>query len=169
MGRTADTTPAAPSPYESSLALSSPSFPTDDADSWGLHSQRHLLLHTLSHAASPEPRSDILTGLRRLLPTLPSWRIIVHVGTDDAALKQSEVTKSDFTDMLRFLNRSGGSVLISGPIPTLGRGSEGFSRLLGLHSWLQSACKNFNILHIDNFNLFWDRWSHFKPGGFNPK
>lgn len=84
------------------------------------------------------------------------------------ALRQSEVTKSRFTDLLNFLTRTGKSVLISGPIPTLGRGSESFSRLLSLHTWLQSVCRTHNVQFIDNFNLFWNRLPFYKPDGLHP-
>lgn len=159
MGRTAETIPAAPSPTSLHLPCPRPLFPPTTLIVGDSIVRDICFFNAVTRCVPGATVSDILTGLRRLLPTLPSSirRIIVHVGTNDTALKRSEVTKSDFTDMLRFLNRSGRSVLISGPIPTLGRGSESFSRLLGLHSWLQSACKNFNVLYIDNFNLFWDR------------
>ncbi|KAK9542102.1 hypothetical protein VZT92_002095 [Zoarces viviparus] len=79
---------------------------------------------------------DILLKLPDLLLALPSSirRIIVHVGINDTALHQSELTKMDFTKLINFLNSCGLPVFISGPTPTLGRGSERFSRILSLHT-----------------------------------
>ncbi|CAJ1055557.1 Borealin%2C partial [Xyrichtys novacula] len=63
---------------------------------------------------------------------------------------------------------TGKTVFISGPIPTLGRGGERFSRILSLHTWLQSTCPTHNFGFIDNFNLFWDRASLFSHDGIHP-
>ena len=51
---------------------------------------------------------------------------------------------------------------------TIGRGSAHFSRILSLHTWLQSACRSHNIGFIDNFNLFWEHLSFFKTDGIHP-
>ncbi len=32
-----------------------------------------------------------------------------------------------------------------------------WSRLLSLHTWLLSACRDYDLGFIDNFNLFWNR------------
>ena len=113
---------------------------------------------------------DILLRLPGVLRDLPTsvQRIIVHVGCNNAMLQQSELTKNEFNKLLHSLNNSGKSVYISGPIPSLGRGSERFSRVLSLHTWLQSACRTHNVGYIDNFNLFWDRASYFKSDGIHP-
>lgn len=104
------------------------------------------------------------------MPSLPSsiTRVIVHVGTNDTALQQSELTKSDFNRLFNFLKQCGKSVFISGPIPTVGRGAGRFSRLLGLHDWLQSACRAHRVCYVDNFNIFWQRMSLFKTDGLHP-
>ena len=113
---------------------------------------------------------DILLKLPCLLRALPTsvQRIIVHVGCNDTVFQQSELTKIDFNNLLNFLNSCGKTALISGPIPSLGRGSERFSRVLSLHTWLQSACRAHNVGFIDNFNLFWERASYFKSDGIHP-
>ena len=113
---------------------------------------------------------DILDRLPGLLRSLPSStkRVIVHVGTNDTARQQSELTKQDFNDLFKLLSRCGVTIFISGPIATLSRGSGRFSRLLSLHTWLQSACTAHNIGFIDNFNLFWNRSPLFKTDGVHP-
>uniref|UniRef100_A0A8C5CQN6 SGNH hydrolase-type esterase domain-containing protein n=1 Tax=Gadus morhua TaxID=8049 RepID=A0A8C5CQN6_GADMO len=105
--------------------------------------------------------TSILDKLPELFHSLPSsiHRVIVHTGYNDMARRQTELTKRDFNDLFSFLKRCGKSVFvsISGPTPTAGSGSDRFSRLLGLNTWLQSACRAHNVRFIDNFNLFWQR------------
>ncbi|CAJ1069696.1 Borealin%2C partial [Xyrichtys novacula] len=112
----------------------------------------------------------ILDKLLNLLPSLPSsvTKIVLHVGSNDMSLKQSETTKRDFNLLFNVLKDTGKTVFISGPIPTLGRGGERFSRILSLHTWLQSTCPTHNFGFIDNFNLFWDRASLFSHDGIHP-
>uniref|UniRef100_A0A3B3CP93 SGNH hydrolase-type esterase domain-containing protein n=1 Tax=Oryzias melastigma TaxID=30732 RepID=A0A3B3CP93_ORYME len=43
-----------------------------------------------------------------------------------------------------------------------------FSRLLSLSTWLQSASRQNGFLFIDNFNLFWNRPSFYRPDGIHP-
>uniref|UniRef100_A0A3P9IFD8 SGNH hydrolase-type esterase domain-containing protein n=1 Tax=Oryzias latipes TaxID=8090 RepID=A0A3P9IFD8_ORYLA len=113
---------------------------------------------------------DILQKLPDLLLSLPSTiiRIIVHVGTNDTTLQQSEVTKRNFLDLFHFLKNTGKTVFISGPIPTISRGSTRFSRILSLNTWLQSASRKFSFGFIDNFNLFWNCPSFYRPDGLHP-
>uniref|UniRef100_A0A3Q1EY37 SGNH hydrolase-type esterase domain-containing protein n=1 Tax=Acanthochromis polyacanthus TaxID=80966 RepID=A0A3Q1EY37_9TELE len=63
------------------------------------------------------------------------------------------------------------SFLHAGPVPTLGRGIGRFSRLLSLHTWLSTACRNYGIAFIDNFNLLWKRKDAFYRDGvhLNPR
>lgn len=110
---------------------------------------------------------DKLPGLLRSLP--PSvHRVVVHVGSNDTARQQSELTKRDFNDLFNFLSSCGKSVFISGPIPTLSRGVGRFSRILSLNTFLHSACRARNIAFIDNFNLFWNRSPFFQGDGVHP-
>lgn len=59
-------------------------------------------------------------------------------------------------------------MFVSGLIPTLARGVERFSRLLSFHTWLLSACRDYDLGFIDNFNLFWNRYSFYKQDGIHP-
>ena len=106
----------------------------------------------------------ILDKLPGLLHSLPSSvnRLIVHVGSKDTARQQSELTKNDFEKSCEK------SVIISGPIPTLARGAGRFSRILSLHTWLQSACRAHNLGFIEHFYLFWDRPALFGTDRIHP-
>ena len=86
--------------------------------------------------------------LVELLPTIPSthaedMRIIIHMGAFDILWKKtgSEILKKDFFLLLERLCHYGvNRVSISGTIPTMGKGSELFSQLLSLNTWLSVTC-----------------------------
>lgn len=112
----------------------------------------------------------IVDKLPELLHSLPSSinRLIFHLGSNDTARRQSEQTKMDFVALFNLLKNCGKSVFISGPLPTLSRGAERFSRLHSLNSWVQAACSTYGFTFIDNFNLFWNRSSVFRADGLHP-
>ena len=81
----------------------------------------------------------------------------------------SEVLMKDFSLLLERLCHYGAHrIFISGPIPTMGKGIELFSRLLGLNTWLSNACITHGIKFIDNFNIFWNCTERFRPDGVHP-
>ena len=74
------------------------------------------------HAASLEPHvTVILDKLPGLLHSLPSSvnPLIVHVGWNDTARQQSELTKDYFEKLFHLLRSCEKSGFISGLIPTL--------------------------------------------------
>ena len=126
----------------------------------------NALTHCLPGATVPV----ILDKLPGILDTLPATvnKIIVHTGFNDTARRQTELTKAAFKSLLSFLRSTGKAIFISGPIPALACKSERFSRVLSLHTWLQSASRDFAASFIDNFNLFWNRPSFFSVDGIHP-
>lgn len=126
--------------------------------------------HCLLGATVPIILDKLLLGLLHSFLS-SAKQLIVHVGANDAACQQSEITKKDFNDLFSFLSGCGKAVFISGPISVLARGVGRFSRILSLHTWLQSACRAHNIGFIDNFNLFRNRSSLFRstPTGWVAK
>uniref|UniRef100_A0A3B5B1B8 SGNH hydrolase-type esterase domain-containing protein n=1 Tax=Stegastes partitus TaxID=144197 RepID=A0A3B5B1B8_9TELE len=94
--------------------------------------------------------------------------VVIHVGMNDTARRQSERTKKDFMDLFALLESCGKSVFISGPISTLPHSAERFSRLLSLNTWLHHTCAAHHLLFIDNFNLFWNRPQFYRPDGLDP-
>ena len=137
----------------------------------GVHS-RHLpvLVPSPSSGVFGATVPDILDKTPGLLLSPPSSisRVIIHVGTNNLAREQSELTKKDFNGLLSFLCSCGKSVFISGPILTVVHGAGHFSRLLSLHSWLQSASTALHIGFIDHFNLFWEHSAFFRSDGLHP-
>ncbi len=58
--------------------------------------------------------------------------------------------KQDFSELFETLQRLEVQSFISGPLPA--RGTNMFSRLLGLNTWLQRTCSTKGVNFIDNFN-----------------
>ncbi len=93
-------------------------------------------------------------------------RIIIHVGKNDIQKEQSELLKKDFSELFETLQRLEVQSFISGPLPA--RGTNMFSQLLGLNTWLQRTCGIKGVNFIDNFNLFWGHRQLFKLDGLHP-
>jgi hypothetical protein len=94
--------------------------------------------------------------------------VIVHIGSNDTSCRESEILKAHFKTLLISLTNTGKNIAISGPLPAYKRGIEKFSRLLSLNSWLKMTCENFNVIFIDNFDLFWGRPALFRWDGLHP-
>ncbi|KAK0146187.1 hypothetical protein N1851_014504 [Merluccius polli] len=97
-------------------------------------------------------------------PTVKS--LVIHTGALDVVKQQSEVLKQDFNDLLNKVRCLNTEVFISGPLPTLWRGDERFSRLLMLNRWLKDTCAAQSVNFIDNFNIFSERRHLFEAHGF---
>ncbi|KAK0151822.1 hypothetical protein N1851_006803 [Merluccius polli] len=97
-------------------------------------------------------------------PTVKS--LVIHTGALDVVKQQSEVLKRDFNDLLNKVRCLNTEVFISGPLPTVRRGDERFSRLLMLNRWLKDTCAAQSVNFIDNFNIFWERRHLFEADGF---
>ncbi len=93
-------------------------------------------------------------------------RVIIHVGKNDIRKGQSELLKQDFSELFETLQRLEVQSFISGPLPA--RGTNMFSRLLGLNTWLQRTCSTKGVNFIDNFNIFWGQRQLFKLDGLHP-
>ncbi|KAM4592398.1 uncharacterized protein PAE49_010282 [Odontesthes bonariensis] len=98
-------------------------------------------------------------------PTLKS--LIVHTGALDVVKQQSEVLKQDFMDLVNKVRCTSTEVFFSGPLPTVWKGDERFSRLMMLNRWLKEMCAAHSMNFIDNFNIFWGRRHLFKADGFH--
>lgn len=134
---------------------------------------RHVhFFNAKTHCFPGATVSKIVQELPSLLQSMPPTihRAVIHVGTNDMSQARSELTKRDFKELFNVLKPwiiNGLSVFVSGPLPALYRGDERFSRTRLLNTWLNSTCRSHHIHFIDNFNLFWNRPSHFKPDGLH--
>ncbi len=111
--------------------------------------------------------SDVNKELRNIvMKHKTAIRVIIHVGKNDIRKGQSELLKQDFSELFETLQRLEVQSLISGPLPA--RGTNMFSRLLGLNTWLQRTCSTKGVNFIDNFNIFWGHRQLFKLDGLHP-
>lgn len=111
--------------------------------------------------------SDISKKILNIVVEYPSVKsVVIHTGALDVVKQQSEVLKRDFMDLLNKVRRLNTQVFISGPLPTVRRGAERFSRLMMLNRWLKDTCAAQSINFINNFKIFWERRHLFKANGF---
>ncbi|KAK0143490.1 hypothetical protein N1851_018402 [Merluccius polli] len=120
--------------------------------------------------------SDISENILEITAEHPTMKsLVIHTGALDVVKQQSEVLKQDFNDLLNKVRCLNTEVFISGPLPTVRRGDERFSRLLMLNRWLKETCAAQSVNFIDNFNIVWERRHLFEADGFclnnrdNPK
>ncbi len=111
--------------------------------------------------------SDVNKELQNiLLKHKTANRVIIYVGKNYIRKEQSEFLKKDFSEVFETLQRLEVQSFISGPLPA--RGTNMFSWLLGLNTWLQRTCGIKGVNFIDNFNLFWGHRQWFKLDGLHP-
>ncbi|KAK0143284.1 hypothetical protein N1851_018600 [Merluccius polli] len=102
--------------------------------------------------------SDISEKILEITAEHPRVKsLVIHTGVLDVVKQQSEVLKQDFNDLLNKVQ--------IGPLPTVRRGDERFSRLLMLNRWLKDTCAAQSVNFIDNFNIFWERRHLFEADG----
>ncbi len=73
--------------------------------------------------------------------------------------------KKDFTELFETLQRLEVQSFIGAPLPA--RGTNTFSRLLGLNTWLQRTCGIKVVNFIDSFNLFRGHRQLFQMDGLH--
>ncbi|KAL0198137.1 hypothetical protein M9458_006677, partial [Cirrhinus mrigala] len=129
---------------------------------------RNISSRTTTTCCFPQATvSDVNKELRNILMKHKTAnRIIIHVGKNDIRKEQSELLKKDFSELIETLRRLEVQPFISGPLPA--SGTNMFSRLLGLNTWLQRTCSLKGVNFIDNFNLFWGHRQLFKLDGLHP-
>ncbi|XP_077087112.1 uncharacterized protein LOC143738927 [Siphateles boraxobius] len=94
-------------------------------------------------------------------------KIIIHVGTNDVRLRQSEITKINVKEVCELACTMSGTLIYSGPLPVR-RSDEIVSRLSSLNGWLSKWCPQNNIEFIDNWKSFWGRPDLLKRDGIHP-
>ncbi len=116
---------------------------------------RNISSRTTTTCCFPQATvSDVNKELRNILMKQKTAnQITIHVGKNDIQKEQSELLKKDFTKLFETLQRLEVQSFISGPLPA--KGTNLFSWLLGLNTWLQRSCGIRGVNFIDNFNIFW--------------
>lgn len=112
---------------------------------------------------------DLIPALTDLHPTVNM--ILTYVGTHDVMDRNSSQLCADLESLCCTIESLGRRCLMSGPIPTLSRGSEWFSHLFSLHHWLKNFCSAAGYEFISNFDYFWNNKSLYRADGlyFNRK
>ncbi len=129
---------------------------------------RNISSRTTTTCCFPQATvSDVNKELRNILMKHKTAnRVIIHVGKNDIRKEQSELLKKDFSELFETLQRLEVQSFISGPLPA--RGTNMFSWLLGLNTWLQINCSTKGVNIIDNFNIFWSHRQLFKLDSLHP-
>ncbi|KAL7859623.1 hypothetical protein SRHO_G00147700 [Serrasalmus rhombeus] len=113
-----------------------------------------LLLSSLP-TPSPSPRAPCPGFRHRQVPPLSPPR--------------SEVLKEHFQTLLDTARKkTDARIVISGPLPTYWRGSERFSRLFVLQSWLRGWCTCNGLGYVDNWSSFWEQPALYRRDGLYP-
>ena len=96
--------------------------------------------------------------------------VVLHAGTNDIRLRQTEVLKKDYRTLIETVRSTSPetTIIVSGPLPTYRLGHERFSRLFALNEWLMSWCNEQRLLFVNNWNLFWERPRLFRADGLHP-
>ncbi len=129
---------------------------------------RNVRTRTATACCFPQATvSDVNKELRSIvMKHKTANQVIIHVGKNGIRKGQSELLKQDFSELFETLQRLEVQSFISGPLPA--RGTNMFSRLLGLNTWLQITCSTKGVNFIDNFNIFWGHRQLFKLDGLHP-
>lgn len=93
--------------------------------------------------------------------------VIVHVGTNDVMFRQSIKLQYDLESLAYLIESLGKNCRLSGPIPTLRKGSERFSRLYSLNVWMNNFCTATGFGFINNFDSFWTEITLFHKDGLH--
>ncbi|XP_062844838.1 uncharacterized protein LOC134303373, partial [Trichomycterus rosablanca] len=94
-------------------------------------------------------------------------KIVIHVGTNDVRLRQSEVTKCNVKEVCELARSMSEAVVCSGPLPIPPSG-ETYSRLLSLNRWMSKWCSENSIDFVDNWSTFEGRPGLLKRDGVHP-
>lgn len=95
-------------------------------------------------------------------------QIVIHVGTNNVRMRQSEVTKDSLARTLELGNTmSRHRLIVSGPLPVRGS-DEQYSRLVSMNRWLARHCSQKGYGFVDNWPSFWGRPDLLRADGRRP-
>ena len=112
---------------------------------------------------------DIRNSAPNLLSLHPSVsKVVLHAGTNDLKLEQSEKLKQDFISLISSILANNKQCIVSGPFCPPRFGNMKYSRLRSLHIFLKKHCMDNKIPYVDNFLSFFHRPELFKKDRLHP-
>ncbi|KAL7398411.1 hypothetical protein ABVT39_009423 [Epinephelus coioides] len=108
---------------------------------------------------------ELMPSIIDLHPTVQT--VLIHAGTNDVMSRQSTQLHYDLESLVNTVESLGKICVLSGPIPTMLKSSERFSRLFSLHLWMHSFATATGLGFISNFDYFWTERDLFKSDGLH--
>lgn len=94
--------------------------------------------------------------------------IVIHAGTNNVRLRQSEITKASMVRTLNYARKMcRHRLIVSGPLPVRGS-DEMYSRLTAMNRWLARYCREQGLGFVDNWPSFWGRPGLLRADGLHP-
>lgn len=122
----------------------------------------------VTYCLSGGKTADFIELIPVLLDFHPSIHTVIsHSGTNDVMSRHSIKLHHDLESLATTVECLGRRFILSGPIPSLSKSSERFSRLFSLHQWMENFSTATGLAFISHFDSFWTRQDLFKHDGLH--
>ena len=109
---------------------------------------------SVTYCLSGGKTTDFIEIIPIIIDLHPSvHHILLHMGTNDVMSRQSVKLHHDLESLVITIESLGKICVLSGPIPTLSKSSERFSRHYSLHHWMRNFTTATGLDVISNFFL----------------
>ena len=122
----------------------------------------------VTYCLSGGKTADFIELIPILLDFHPSIHTVIsHSGTNDVMSRHSSKLHYDLESLAITVESLGRRFILSGPIPSLSKSSERFSRLFSLHKWMENFSTATGLSSISHFDSFWTKRVLFKHDGLH--